>query len=157
VDAEISKMIPPEMRGGGAPSNDENTDYDHMERLRYVDTEVTQEEKTLLSDVLASALPGLERLLGDDRQNILKGKMRYNSIGVGFNGGRDDKVRCGDSDVLRLLFEHPFIARADRPSGGHRKDTHTDRYLETDRYRFLLRLQLRKSRNIVEQRTFISF
>ena len=93
MDAEISKMIPPEMRAGDAPSNDENTDYDHMERLRFVDTEVTQEEKTLLSDVLASALPGLERLLGDDRHNVLKGKMRYNSIGVSFNGGRDNKVR----------------------------------------------------------------
>lgn len=88
-------MIPAEMRGGDAPANDENSDYDHMERLRYVDTEVTQEEKTLLSNVLAAALPGLERLLGDDRHDILKAKMRYNSIGVSFNGGRDDKVRHG--------------------------------------------------------------
>lgn len=92
-------MIPPEMRAGDPPANDENSDYDHMERLRYVDTEVTQEEKTLLSDVLASALPGLERLLGDDRHNIIKGKMRYNSIGVGFNGGRDNKV-CHDGCAL---------------------------------------------------------
>ena len=86
-------MIPPEMRASDAPASDENSDYDHMERLRYVDTEVTQEEKTLLSNVLAAALPGLERLLGDDRHDTLKGKMRYNSIGVSFNGGRDDKVR----------------------------------------------------------------
>ena len=86
-------MIPPEMRGDDTPANDENSDYDHMERLRYVETEATQEEKTLLSDVLASALPGLDRLLGEDRHDILKGKMRYNSIGVSFSGGRDDKVR----------------------------------------------------------------
>lgn len=86
-------MIPLEMRASNAPANDENSDYDHMERLRYVETEVTQEERTLLSDVLAAALPGLERLLGDDRHDILKGKARYNSIGVAFNGGRDDKVR----------------------------------------------------------------
>jgi hypothetical protein len=46
VDAEIGKMIPQEMRAGDAPANDENSDYDHMERLHYVDTEVTQEEKT---------------------------------------------------------------------------------------------------------------
>jgi len=96
VDAEISKMIPPEMRAGDEPASDENSDYDHMERLRYVDTEVTQEEKTLLSNVLASALPGLERLLGDDRHNVLKGKIRYNSIGVSFNGGRDDKPVSSD-------------------------------------------------------------
>ena len=101
MDAEISKMIPPEMRASDAPSNDENSDYDHMERLHYVDTEVTQEEKTLLSDVLASALPGLERLLGDDRHDILKGKMRYNTIGVSFNGGRDDKVRHHSQNVTR--------------------------------------------------------
>ena len=92
MDAEISKMIPPQMRATDAPANDENSDYDHMERLRYVDTEVTQQERTLLSNVLAAALPGLERLLGEDRHDILKGKVRYNSIGVSFNGGREDKV-----------------------------------------------------------------
>ena len=151
-------MIPPEMRGDDAPSSDENTDYDHMERLRYVDTQVTQEEKTLLSDVLASALPGLERLLGDDRHNILKGKMRYNSIGVGFNGGRDDKVRRDDSlRVLRSSFEQPYAARADRPPGGHREDTYTDRHLETDRYCFLLRLQLRESHTSLNTLSLTSF
>ena len=104
-------MIPPEMRGGDAPANDENSDYDHMERLRYVDTEVTQEEKTLLSNVLASALPGLERLLGDDRHDILKGKMRYNSIGVSFSGGRDDRVRRDDSvSTLGPFFKPSLIA-----------------------------------------------
>ena len=93
VDAEINKMVPQEMRADSSPSNDENSDYDHMERLHYVDTEVTQEERTLLSNVLAAALPGLERLLGDDRHDTLKGKIRYNSIGVCFNSGRDDRVR----------------------------------------------------------------
>ena len=112
VDAEINKMIPPEMKGGDAPTNDGSTDYDHMERLHYVDTEVTQEEKTLLSDVLASALPGLERLLGDDRHDILKGKMRYNSIGVSFNGGRDNRVRHDD----RVLILRPFSELSFSPS-----------------------------------------
>jgi len=109
VDAEISKMIPPEMRAGDFPASDDNSDYDHMERLRYVDTEVTQEEKTLLSNVLASALPGLERLLGDDRHNVLKGKIRYNSIGVSFNGGRDDKVRHGDWCHTLGPFSEPYL------------------------------------------------
>ena len=93
VGAEINKMVPQEMRADNAPANDENIDYDHMERLRYIDTEVAQEERTLLSNVLAAALPGLERLLGDDRHDTLKGKIRYNSIGVCFNGGRHDRVR----------------------------------------------------------------
>ena len=140
-------MIPSEMRAGDAPTNDENSDYDHMERLRYVDTEVTQEEKTLLSNVLAAALPGLERLLGDDRHDILKGKMRYNAVGVSFNGGRDDKVR---HDIcirppLYPSFEPYFPACANRSSRRHRKDTHPVWHLETGRHRFLLRLQLRKS------------
>lgn len=100
VEAEIGKMVPQEMRAGDAPANDENSQYDHMERLRYVDTEVAQEERTLLSDVLAAALPGLERLLGDDRHDIVKGKIRYNSIGVCFNGGRDDKVRHSGCTLL---------------------------------------------------------
>ncbi|KAF9651125.1 hypothetical protein BDM02DRAFT_3111157 [Thelephora ganbajun] len=108
VDAEINKMIPPKTRTDDALANDENSDYDHMERLRYVDTEVTQEEKTLLSNVLAAALPGLERLLGDDRHDILKGKMRYNSIGVSFNGGRDGKPVSTDrpEDIERTRTPH---------------------------------------------------
>ena len=74
-------------------------------RLRYVETEVAQQERTFLSNVLASALPGLERLLGDERHDILKRKMRYNSIGITFNGGRDDKVR---NDIcIRMLI--PFF------------------------------------------------
>jgi len=146
VDAEISKMIPPEMRTSDASASDENSDYDNMERLRYVDTEVTQEEKTLLSNVLASALPGLERLLGDDRHDVLKGKMRYNSIGVTFNGGRDDKARDDSyAHVLVPFFELYFAACIIRPPGGYREDTHTIGHLETDRYWFLLCFQLRKS------------
>ena len=96
-------MAPSELRASDAPSNDENSDYDHMERLRYVDTEATQEEKTLLSNVLAAALPGLERLLAEDRHDILKGKIRYNSIGVSFNGGRHDRVRHDSSASFEPL------------------------------------------------------
>lgn len=118
-------MIPSEMRAGDAPTNDENSDYDHMERLRYVDTEVTQEEKTLLSNVLAAALPGLERLLGDDRHDILKGKMRYNAVGVSFNGGRDDKVRHDicisppSVPLFRTLFSSLCQPIVQKTSKGH--------------------------------------
>ena len=149
VDAEISKMIPPEMRTSDASADDENSDYDNMERLRYVDTEVTQEEKTLLSNVLASALPGLERLLGDDRHDVLKGKMRYNSIGVTFSGGRDDKARDGICNHVLISFFQPHSsACVIRPPRGHREDTHTIGHLETNRYWFLLCFQLRKSNKL---------
>ena len=118
-------MVPQEMREDSSPSNDENSDYDHMERLRYVDTEVTQEERTLLSNVLAAALPGLERLLGDDRHDTLKGKIRYNSVGVCFNGGRDDRVR---HDVERIFPGLPLNlilqpATTDRPEDIERTRT----------------------------------
>lgn len=124
MEAEINKMVPPEMRAGDAPDHDDNAQYDHMERLRYVDTEVTQEEKTLLSNVLAVALPGLERLLGDDRHDILKGKIRYNSIGVSFGEGRDDKVRRRNWAYPGPLFE-PFSQPApeDRPEDIERTRT----------------------------------
>ena len=158
MDAEINKMIPAEMRASDPPANDENSDYDHMERLRYVDTEVTQEEKTLLSNVLAAALPGLERLLGDDRHDILKGKMRYNSIGVGFNGGRDDKVRHDVFIHIFIPFFEPYFAAcAKRSSRGHREDTYSVRHFETDRGRFLLRFQLRKSHALSNDSSLISF
>lgn len=133
------------MRASDAPANDENSDYDHMERLHYVDTEVTQDETTLLSNVLATALPGLERLLGDDRHDILKGKVRYNSIGISFNGGRDDKVRRHSWMAFESLFELHFAACAGRPSRGHRKDAYALRHFETNRNSLLLRFQLRKS------------
>lgn len=65
---------------------------DHIERLRFVEGHVTDEEVKLLREVLGSALPGLEQSILEDKHAILVGKMSYNAIGVCPNGGRDDKV-----------------------------------------------------------------
>ncbi|RPD66738.1 MAS20-domain-containing protein [Lentinus tigrinus ALCF2SS1-7] len=64
---------------------------DHIERLRFVEGHVTDEEVKLLREVLGSALPGLEQSVQENNHAVLVGKMAYNAIGVCPNGGRDDK------------------------------------------------------------------
>ncbi len=66
--------------------------YDHMERLRFIDAKVSDEETKMLCDVLAAALPGLEKSLDAERHATYLGKMAYNAYGIHFEGGRDDKV-----------------------------------------------------------------
>lgn len=66
--------------------------YDHMERLRFIDATVTDDETKLLCDVLAAALPGLDKTLNEERHTTYMGKMAYNAFGVCFDAGRDDKV-----------------------------------------------------------------
>ena len=65
---------------------------DHLERLRFLEGDVSDEEVRALRAVLGAALPGLENSVLEDRHAILVGKMAYNSIGVCPDGGRDDKV-----------------------------------------------------------------
>ncbi|KAF8525317.1 hypothetical protein JB92DRAFT_2877469 [Gautieria morchelliformis] len=75
---------------GGATS-EEYSLYDHIERLRYLDLSTQHEEVQLISQVLETAMPGLEQFVNDERYTTLKGKMAYNVIGVCFDGGRSDK------------------------------------------------------------------
>lgn len=98
VANETAKMIPggaavqaamsdaPEADGG------DYTMYDHIERLRYLECDYTEEEVKLLSNVLSTAVPGLEQFVTGDRHATLLGKMAYNSYGICIGGGRDDKV-----------------------------------------------------------------
>ena len=67
--------------------------YDHMERLRFTEGKVSEEETKLLCAVLGAALPGLEQSVTDERFATYQGKMAYNAIGICYNDGRDDKVR----------------------------------------------------------------
>ncbi|KAG9121181.1 hypothetical protein FRC07_002977 [Ceratobasidium sp. 392] len=89
------------------PEGDPNTYsfYDHIERLRFleiVETPAELAEMEALKKVLQTAMEGLEQFVGD-RYALLKGKMAYNSIGVCFSGGRDDKpiVTVRPEDVER--------------------------------------------------------
>ncbi|KAK2465945.1 hypothetical protein APHAL10511_001586 [Amanita phalloides] len=72
----------------------ENGDYllaDHIERLRYLEMAPDPNGMKYLSQVLESALPGLEQFVTEDRHATLLGKMAYNAYGVYYDGGRDDK------------------------------------------------------------------
>ncbi len=70
----------------------EEGDYllaDHIERLRYLEVKVNEEELPLVSGLLEKTLPGLEQFVTEERHATLLGKMMYNAIGV---GSREDKV-----------------------------------------------------------------
>ncbi|KAI0353457.1 MAS20-domain-containing protein [Trametes cingulata] len=69
---------------------------DHIERLRFVEGHVTNEEVKMLGAVLGSALPGVEQSVTEERFAILVGKMAYNAIGVCPGGGRDDRPVSSD-------------------------------------------------------------
>jgi hypothetical protein len=62
---------------------------------------VPEEEIKIISRVLSSALPGLEQFVTEERHATLLGKMAYNSYGVCFDGGRDDKVHLHFEIVRR--------------------------------------------------------
>ncbi|KAI0663278.1 MAS20-domain-containing protein [Cubamyces menziesii] len=64
---------------------------DHVERLRFVEGHITNEEVKLLGAVLGSALPGVEQSVTEERHAALVGKMEYNAIGVVLGEGRDDR------------------------------------------------------------------
>lgn len=97
-------MIP-----GSAASEAVHSDYtlyDHLERLRYLEIEVPEQETNLLRSVFETAIPGLESFITDERHATLKGKMAYNAYGVVYNGGRDDKVR----GPLLTMGLHEFLS-----------------------------------------------
>lgn len=86
--------------------------YDHMERLRFINAKVSDDETKMLCDVLATALPGLEKSVDAERYATYLGKMTYNAFGVCYEGGRDDKVSpisisLQFSSVLILNFLQP--------------------------------------------------
>lgn len=65
-----------------APSSVDYSLWDHVERLRFLDTSVPDEEQTMTVELFRAALPGLEEFLSDERHATLKGKLLYNMIGV---------------------------------------------------------------------------
>lgn len=113
VAGETTKMVPggaatkaamadcPEADGG------EYTLYDHIERLRYLECEAPKDEMKLLSDVLSTAVPGLEAFVTEERHATLLGKMAYNSFGICIDGGRDDKVSVPKHSVF-IITNIPF-------------------------------------------------
>lgn len=96
VAIETAKMLPTKAPSIGDFPEADGGDYglyDHVERLRYLEVVPSVMEYKLLVEVLKTALPGLEQFITEERHAILLGKMSYNSYGVCYGGGRDDKVR----------------------------------------------------------------
>jgi import receptor subunit TOM20 len=91
VNAAYTEDLPATDLGPGGP---EYSLWDHIERLRYLDMQVPDEEHDMMVEVLRTALPGLETFLTDDKHAMLKGKIAYNTIGVCYppsaNGSTDD-------------------------------------------------------------------
>jgi len=69
----------PEIDG---PKSVEYSLWDHVERLRYLETSVTDEEQEMMVELLHTSLPGLESFLSEERHATLRGKLQYNAIGV---------------------------------------------------------------------------
>ncbi|TCD70436.1 hypothetical protein EIP91_003517 [Steccherinum ochraceum] len=95
VALETVKMIPGQSDHAALPKVcEEGNDYglyDHIERLRFVEATVDENEVNMLREVFKTALPGLETAVNEEQYNLWKGKMLYNVFGVCYNGGRDDK------------------------------------------------------------------
>ncbi|KAF9266257.1 MAS20-domain-containing protein [Marasmius fiardii PR-910] len=98
VGLETAKLLP----GAPSPRGQNNEDFidaesedyllaDHIERLRYLELQPPKEEVELITAVLQTVLPGLESFVTDERYAVLLGKMAYNTFGVTFGEGRDDK------------------------------------------------------------------
>lgn len=81
----ISDAWPEADEGAYSPS-------DHIERLRFLELPASQEELDLLINVLSTMLPTLASFVTQESQAVLLGKMAYNSYGVCYGGGRNDKV-----------------------------------------------------------------
>lgn len=131
VTAETAKMMPP----GSAPlqlsdlpnANANEGGYtlvDHLERLRYLEVNVPEEEVKLFADVMAAAVPGLEQYVTDERYAIMYGKMAYNAFGICFGDGRGDKVtfRLYLSPET-LVYYRQSTAHFHGKTRGCRKDT----------------------------------
>jgi mitochondrial import receptor subunit TOM20 len=99
---ETVKLLPPGHPSTPRPTENQTernewtehgyTLFDHMERVRFLELSGKENEAEHLRAILKANLQGLEDFVTDERYTVLVGKMAYNSYGVSFSGGRDDKV-----------------------------------------------------------------
>lgn len=149
VALETAKMIPGQQSSlADLPKFVEDGNdygmYDHIERLRFVEGTVEEEELQLLRDVFASTLPGLESAVNDEQYALWKGKMLYNAFGVCYGGGRDDKVCSLIRDTRRCCADIGAVAHLGGTSRRPGADTYTVRNVASSRLWSLPRLGLRE-------------
>ncbi|KAI0034081.1 hypothetical protein K488DRAFT_46217 [Vararia minispora EC-137] len=98
VSGELSKLFPGVV--ASAPTNEFGdsgfTFFDHMERLRYLELTVPENEAEAVRTVFKYTMEGLEQAINDERFAILKGKMAYNAYGVYHGEGRTDKPETNE-------------------------------------------------------------
>ena len=95
VLAELSKVLGLDAIRSQMPEacvNGEYTIFDHLERLRFVESTAPEGEHEKLKGVLNTSLPFLEDIHNDERHSNYRAKVVYNSLGVVFEHGRNDKV-----------------------------------------------------------------
>ncbi|KAL1917887.1 uncharacterized protein VTP21DRAFT_3721 [Calcarisporiella thermophila] len=103
----LTTMVHDEMQKVTDPNAAEETAWDHIERLRYLDLPKTKEEERemeALKVALRGKVPGVEEFLNDERYLLLKGKLLYNLYGI---YGVEGVVQ--PSDQLRSPRERPII------------------------------------------------
>ncbi|THH11720.1 hypothetical protein EW145_g459 [Phellinidium pouzarii] len=79
MKAELPEMI----------VSSEYTVYDRMERLRFVDVAIPENEHKTLQDLIMSTLPFLEDVHTDERHAAFRRKIAYNAIGVYLGENKD--------------------------------------------------------------------
>jgi import receptor subunit TOM20 len=124
VSGELAKLFP-----GVVPSapvkefaSGDFSLYDHMERLRYLELDVPEDEGRTLRDLFEYTMAGLEQAIADDRYATLKGKFSYNAYGVFHGEGRADRVRRVPASLRHVCCSSSRIARdrgAPRGQGAH--------------------------------------
>ncbi len=98
IGIETAKLLPSSSTVAASQPDlaEKGGDYgilDHLERLRYVDTEVSDKDHALYTELFAATLPGLEQSLPKEKHPINLGKIAYNAYGICYSGGRDGRVR----------------------------------------------------------------
>ena len=105
IIAELAKTLPqaahmsaelPELSVSGP-----YTVYDHLERLRFVDVNLPEGEYSTFKSLLLATLPFLEDVHSDERHAMFRGKIAYNSIGIYYGEGREDRV--GRANCMRRI------------------------------------------------------
>lgn len=95
VLAELSKVLGLDAIRMYMPAvcvDGEYTIFDHLERLRFVESAAPEGEHEKLKQVLNTSLPFLDDIHNDERHSNYRAKVVYNSLGISFDGGREDKV-----------------------------------------------------------------
>ncbi|OCH90946.1 MAS20-domain-containing protein [Obba rivulosa] len=82
--------------------------FDHMQRLRFVEGKVTQDERKLLAAVMGAALPGVSDIVTDERLATDVGRMSYNVIGICPTGGREDRPAPDERPEDQLRTRTPY-------------------------------------------------